>query len=745
MMRTKSILLSIVIVPILALVLAPVSALKADFTATGTFQYQDRELDRQGFTGDEPFLPIRYADVEVLDDNSSVVLGTGFTDEAGQFQVLVSTNIARDIVIRVLTSTDHVPFSNRRTEEWSGFWNGNPYALESPIYTNHDPNTDIDMGTVGATSDGPGKPFNIFDVQLDETAWIMEMIGGNPNNYREFQARWRDGANIGQAFYDGIGISIGGELPYDDTVIGHEGGHFMNDTWSRDDNPGGSHFLGDNNQDPRLSYGEGVATWYASVSRDLLGTNPAPHLYINTTGGEGPGNLSFSYEIEAPSGGWFGPANEVIVTSALWDIVDGTDTIDDTPGVDDDLLDIADAEVWEVFVDYLPLGVAAPRTVEDFWDGWLDPAINNGFLDEMISNFLAFRIEYFEDDLEPDNDTAESNPLNFQDDPVHHTLYPDADEDWHRLDIIDNASFSIRTSDRLPATVPVITVFESDGVTEIGNNDGDISLPVNFDGVGSGPYYARVQQKVGGFGFYTEYGHFDLVYNITSAPPESAQIQLSPTAIIKTAQIGQTVVDTAMIMNVGGGPLQYTLSDMDRFGEEPIDLPWLIEDPASGTVAPGDTAFIVVTFDTDGLTPDSAYDALILVNSNDIVTPTEDIIVRLTTQGAVGIGDDEVTPDASLPRAFALSQNYPNPFNPSTSIAFDVPVGHEEGVQVELDVFNVRGQKVATLIDEKKTPGSYVVHWDGRDDEDRRVGSGIFIYRIKAGTFHSTRKMVILK
>jgi hypothetical protein len=736
----------LILLPALALLLVSAQALRANFIASGTFQYQDRELDRQGFTGDEPFRPIRYADVEVLDANSSAILGTGMTNDVGHFQVPVTTSITRDIVIRVLTSTDYVGISNRRTEEWTGFWNGNPYALESPTYTNHDPNADIDMGTVAGTSDGPGKPFNIFDVQLDEMGWVMEMVGGNPGTYPEFQARWRDGANIGQAFYDGIGISIGGELPYDDTVIGHEGGHFINSKWSNDDNPGGSHFLGDNNQDPRLSYGEGVATWYTSVTREFFGIGPAPHLYINTTGGEGPGNLSFSYDLEGPSVLSFGPASELAVQAVIWDITDGADTPDDSPGVDDDPLDLPYSEVWEVFTEYMTTPVA-PRTLEDFWDGWFDPSINNGHLDDMITTFLDFQIEWFEDDLEPDNTLGEATPLSFFDDPVHHTLYGVGDEDWHRIDIIDNASFSVRSQERLPATAPVITVFESDGVTEVGNNEADFSQPINFDGVGSGPYYVRVKQKVGGFGFFTEYGHFNLDYRITSAPPESAKIQLSPTALIKTAPVGATVTDTMTISNTGGGPLHYSITDHDRFDEMSGDLPWLIEDPLTGTVDAGASVDVIVTFETAGLTPDSAYDALIVVASNDIVNPVDDIIVRLTTQQPDAIGDDGgLTPTGgTLPRSFALSQNYPNPFNPSTSIAYDVPVGLEAGVNVALEVFDVRGRKVATLVDEVKTPGSYVVHWDGRDDEGRRIESGIFIYRIQAGSFTSTRKMVILK
>jgi len=96
-----------------------------------------------------------------------------------------------------------------------------------------------------------------------------------------------------------------------------------------------------------------------------------------------------------------------------------------------------------------------------------------------------------------------------------------------------------------------------------------------------------------------------------------------------------------------------------------------------------------------------------------------------------------------LPKAFALSQNYPNPFNPSTTIAFDIPEGKEANVR--LNVYNMRGQLIRTLVDEVKSEGSYQIQWDGTDNYGRRVSSGVYFYRITTGEFSQTRKMVILK
>jgi hypothetical protein len=97
----------------------------------------------------------------------------------------------------------------------------------------------------------------------------------------------------------------------------------------------------------------------------------------------------------------------------------------------------------------------------------------------------------------------------------------------------------------------------------------------------------------------------------------------------------------------------------------------------------------------------------------------------------------------ALPKVYALSQNYPNPFNPSTTVAFDIPEGKE--VNVRLNVYNMRGQLIRTLVNEVKSEGSYQIQWDGTDNYGRRVSSGVYFYRITTGEFSQTRKMVILK
>jgi len=109
----------------------------------------------------------------------------------------------------------------------------------------------------------------------------------------------------------------------------------------------------------------------------------------------------------------------------------------------------------------------------------------------------------------------------------------------------------------------------------------------------------------------------------------------------------------------------------------------------------------------------------------------------------VELNSEALALKVALPKAFALSQNFPNPFNPQTTIAFDIPEGKE--VNVRLNVYNMRGQLVRTLVNEFKSEGSYQIQWDGTDNYGRRVSSGVYFYRITTGEFSQTRKMVILK
>ncbi len=96
---------------------------------------------------------------------------------------------------------------------------------------------------------------------------------------------------------------------------------------------------------------------------------------------------------------------------------------------------------------------------------------------------------------------------------------------------------------------------------------------------------------------------------------------------------------------------------------------------------------------------------------------------------------------STIPTAYGLSQNFPNPFNPMTTIIVDVP---QRG-NVRLVIYTMVGQEVATLMDGEYAAGRYEVTWKGRDGFGVQVASGVYLYRLEAGTFSSTKKMILLR
>ncbi|MFH2048799.1 MAG: T9SS type A sorting domain-containing protein [bacterium] len=94
-----------------------------------------------------------------------------------------------------------------------------------------------------------------------------------------------------------------------------------------------------------------------------------------------------------------------------------------------------------------------------------------------------------------------------------------------------------------------------------------------------------------------------------------------------------------------------------------------------------------------------------------------------------------------LPYKFELSQNYPNPFNPITTISYSLPRKSD----VLIEIFNILGQKIVTLINETKPAGEYQINWDGDDSNGHEVSTGIYLYRFNAGDYSETKKMILLK
>jgi hypothetical protein len=94
-----------------------------------------------------------------------------------------------------------------------------------------------------------------------------------------------------------------------------------------------------------------------------------------------------------------------------------------------------------------------------------------------------------------------------------------------------------------------------------------------------------------------------------------------------------------------------------------------------------------------------------------------------------------------IPAVTSLNGNYPNPFNPTTTIKF----GLHEAQSVVLNVYNIKGEKVRSLVNEELEAGYHDIVWDGKDDSGKTASSGVYFYKMKASKYVSTKKMIMMK
>ncbi|MFH1196808.1 MAG: PKD domain-containing protein [bacterium] len=157
--------------------------------------------------------------------------------------------------------------------------------------------------------------------------------------------------------------------------------------------------------------------------------------------------------------------------------------------------------------------------------------------------------------------------------------------------------------------------------------------------------------------------------------------------------------------------------------------------PSSGNVAASNEQIITVTLNATGLAPGN-YTGQVSITSNG-----GNIIIPLTM---VVNSINDVQDQQTIPTEFELSQNYPNPFNPTTTIRYAVPTvetGYIPSLQhITLKIYDILGNEVVTLVDEPKRAGYYEVNFNAAE-----LTSGVYIYKLRAGDFVSSKKMLLLK
>jgi hypothetical protein len=247
--------------------------------------------------------------------------------------------------------------------------------------------------------------------------------------------------------------------------------------------------------------------------------------------------------------------------------------------------------------------------------------------------------------------------------------------------------------------------------------------------------------------------------------------EFSNGVIVANTKIGTGVEVIPVDEGTGKSPVVLTFDEVTDNGYTSLEISDTVPDGPNGYILGDSTLYYdlnTTAVYTDSITICINYDStlvpqpeshLVLLHYDTTLVPDDwvDVTTSLDTVANIICGRSAtLSPFVALrpdplsdagdypvsPHGYALYQNVPNPFNPATVIRYDVPV---EGVWVTLRVFDVRGGLVATLVDQPRPGGRQTVTWDGTDRRGQRAASGIYFYRMTAGHFVQTRKMLLLK
>ena len=498
-------------------VVAAGAAAQANWTASGAVNYQDREFDQTGFTGVQPLLAARFVDVEIIDAGNGSVLGSGATNALGAFSFTVTDGSTRNIYVRALTrSTKTATLFLKVTNVSSSV-----YALAAATINGHTSTTNVNFGTLVAAVEAGGEAFNLYDQAVYGSDYLAFVQGARPSASHALTIIWQANGGIAGSSTDGSTISMRDTGGYDDTVVLHEYGHFAVINYSVSDNPALDHSLADCNQDARMAWDEGYASYLSGAVRRLFGI-PHPNLYVRTDGGPGPGRLVVWFDLETESQfSCSGDLSEVSVFTALWDITDGPSTDDFTPGVDDtpiDTLALAETEQWQVMTSGLP--GSSYITAEDFWDKWFASPIANGFFTEMRSIFAdGVEIRFYPDAYESNETQAAAKAVPADDSLIPLTFFVDpdrdrsgggtADIDWFSFPATSGWPYRIQTTNLLSGCDTLLTLYNAGGAKLKTNDDraaGDPSSLIDWTPTSTGTYYIKVTRV----GSNIKYGSYDL-------------------------------------------------------------------------------------------------------------------------------------------------------------------------------------------------------------------------------------------
>jgi len=554
------------------------------FQVSGRCEYIDKEWDYDGWTGERPERPIRRADVSVLNAQTGLVLGTGSTQSDGSFSIACVAAQVVDIRVRCEADTGLSSGLQRlRVTTEAGF----EYIIQSPVFPAHDPTTPLDVGSMTAlpvqAGSSEGQPFNLFDVGVSALEYISGPLVGASPIAQTLRIVW---PNPGGSFTTGVLTRLGEADGYDDAVALHEFGHLVHNNWSGNDSLGGPHFFGDSDQDPRLAFSEGFATFFCGLVQSWLGREA---IYVDCDGGATVGGVQLRLRLEtvAPwAGECFGEADEVAVACTLHDLLDDESTPDSTPGVDDDLF-LLDTRVaglpphaawWNLFTG--PLATTVNLAQQDAWDKWILAYAAEPQLEALTESFGERRIRFIRDASEPDGAPSLAVLTHAVGDDtwsVEHTLYaPEGsqpapgtgDVDFYAVPLV--AGDVIEVSTRYPQGAPDAET-ECDPYLELLAPTGALVAADENAGAGRNALLASVSigqsgtwlVKVGTHSVLRRYGRYELRirYLTQNKPPVLVN---GPSAFPMTVRVGDTAQLSALAVDPDGDPsLAYEWTPLD--------------------------------------------------------------------------------------------------------------------------------------------------------------------------------------
>jgi len=263
---------------------------------------------------------------------------------------------------------------------------------------------------------------------------------------------------------------------------------------------------------------------------------------------------------------------------------------------------------------------------------------------------------------------------------------------------------------------------------------------------------------------------------VMNSPGDTAFVYRGPSAGIDTLYNKKSLPMTSfMYHGLGGTPPSPQTAQVARYYQEggkdaqgnPIDPTlWGVGgtsttdpkfvysgDPVLGSGwlddYPDDKVFLVNSGPFDmaaGDTQDIVFAYIVRQGSNSlnsvyIVREAAGFLNDFFPDSTIIVSIDEKSLISGIPRSFKLLQNYPNPFNPVTTIAFYLP----HSADVQLEIYDLLGQKIRTLLKGRKIAGRHEVKWDGKDGGGREVASGVYVYQLKTEGIIQNRKMVLLR